>query len=103
MVKWHSAGYLKRTHKFGLELPKMVKNGVAIDKMNRNTLWHDAIYRGMENLKKAFQTIPESENPPNWFHSVNCHMVFNIKMKDLWKKACLVTGGHVTHTLSCAN
>ena len=38
MVKWGSAQYLKRIHKFVLELPKTVKEVVAIDKKNRNTL-----------------------------------------------------------------
>ena len=29
----------KRTHKFGLEMPKMVKVAYAIDEKNGNTLW----------------------------------------------------------------
>ena len=35
MVRKCSAQYLKRTHKFGLKLPKMVSEAYAIDKMNR--------------------------------------------------------------------
>ena len=31
--------------------------------------------------------------------SVNFHMIFNIKMEDFLRKACLVMGGHVTHAL----
>ena len=29
---------------------------------------------------------------------VNCHMVFDIKMKDFQRKACLVAGDHMTNT-----
>ena len=35
--------------------------------------------------------------PPNGFQYVNCHKVFDVKMEDFQTKACLVTGGHVTH------
>ena len=52
----------------------------------------------MENAKIAFQTIPDGKKPPNGFHYVNCHMVFDIKMEDFQRKACLVTGGHMTYT-----
>ena len=42
-VKWCSTWYLKRTHKFGIELPKMIKKAIAISKNNRNTLREDTI------------------------------------------------------------
>jgi hypothetical protein len=35
--------YLKRTHKFGIEVPKTVKEALAPDRKNGNTLWADAI------------------------------------------------------------
>ena len=37
--KW----YMKHTHKFGIELPKMVKEALAIDKATRTTFWADAL------------------------------------------------------------
>ena len=52
----------------------------------------------MENVKIAFQTIPEGKKPQNGFQYVNCFMVFDIKMEDFQRKACLVVGGHMTHT-----
>ena len=33
---------------------------------------------------------------PIGYHRVNCYMVFNVKMEDLYRKARLVLGGHVT-------
>ena len=53
----------------------------------------------MENVKILFQTIPEGEKPPNGFQYVYCHMVFDIKMENFHKKACLMVGGHMPHTL----
>ena len=52
----------------------------------------------MENVKIAFQTIPNGEKHPNRFHYVNSHMMFDIKMEDFYRKACLVAGGHMMHT-----
>jgi hypothetical protein len=35
--------YHKRTHKYGIEVPKTIAEALAIDKKNGNTLWEDAI------------------------------------------------------------
>ena len=79
MVKKCSTQYLKRTHKFGIKLHKIVNEAYAIEEKNRNTLWQDAIQKEMEYVKIAFQSIPKSKKPPN--------MVFDIKMDDFQRKA----------------
>ena len=38
---------MKRTHKFGIELPKTVKEAFELDKKNGNTLWANAIAKEM--------------------------------------------------------
>ena len=81
MVRQCSAQYLKRTHKFGLELPKMVNKAYAIHKKSRNTFCWDAIQKEMENVKIIFQTIPKGKETPIGFQYVNCHMVFDIKWR----------------------
>jgi hypothetical protein len=43
LVKRRNTRYLKRTHKFGIELPKTAQEALALDKKNGNTLWADAI------------------------------------------------------------
>jgi hypothetical protein len=35
--------YHKRTHKFGIEVPKIVDDCVRLDKENDNTIWKDAV------------------------------------------------------------
>ena len=59
----------------------MVKDVVSIDEKNGVTLWWDAMQKEMENEKVTFQTIPESEKPPNEFKRVNSHMDFDIKWR----------------------
>ena len=97
-MKWGSTWYLKRIYKFGLELPKTVNKAYAINEENGYAIWQDAIQKEMENVKIAFQTIPEGKKPPNGFKCVNCHIVLDIKMKDFQKKAHLVAGGKMTQT-----
>ena len=66
----------------------MVKEVVAINRKNKNTLWQGAIQKEMENMKITFQTILEGKKPHNWFLYVNCHMVFDIKVEDFLRKTC---------------
>ena len=53
----------------------------------------------MENLKIAFQIKLEGERPTDGYWYVNFCVVFDIKMEDYGRKACLVVGGHMTNTL----
>ena len=77
----------------------MVNEAYAMDKNNGNTLLQNAIQKEMENVKIAFQIIPEGKKPPNGFQYVDCCMVFDIKMEDFQQKTHLVAEGHMTHTL----
>ena len=55
--KWQTR-YLKRSHKFGIELPKTVEEAYALDAINGNTLWADAISKDMDMSKwhlKSYQ------------------------------------------------
>ena len=46
--------YLKKSHRFGIELPKTLGEAYALDVKNGNTLWADAILNEMENVRVAF-------------------------------------------------
>jgi uncharacterized membrane protein len=48
--KW----YLKRTHKFGIRIPKTVQEAFSVDKENGNALWADAIQQEMNNVLVTF-------------------------------------------------
>ena len=76
----------------------MVNKAYAFDEKSRNSLWQDAIQKEMDNVKIAIQTISENKKPSNGFQYVKCHMVFDIEKEDFWRKACIVIGGHMTHT-----
>ncbi len=63
VCKWTTC-YLKRTHKFGLEIPKTVKEALALDRKNGNTLWADAIAKEMREVRIAFNILPDDSSAP---------------------------------------
>jgi hypothetical protein len=86
--------YLKRTHKFGIEVPKTVKEALALDRKNGNTLWADAIAKEMKEVHIAFNILPDGHSAPIGYQNIPCHMIFDVKMEDFRQKARLVAGGH---------
>jgi hypothetical protein len=47
--------YWKRTHKYGVELPKSVKQVLAIDRNTGTSFWKDAIEKEMKNVLPVFE------------------------------------------------
>ena len=88
--------YQKKTHKFGIHVPKTIKEALDFDKENRNTLWWDAIMIETKVVCIAFHILSNDERPAVGSQFMQCHMIFDIKMEDFWQKARLITGGHMT-------
>ena len=59
-----------------------------------------ALSKEMENVRVAFEVLPDGMSVPIVLQFVQCHMVFNIKMEDFRQKARLVTGGHMIEALA---
>jgi hypothetical protein len=49
--------YHKRTHKFGIEVPKSWDDCVRLDKDNDNTIWQDSVRKEMKNVRIAFKIL----------------------------------------------
>jgi hypothetical protein len=49
--------YHKRTHKFGIEVPKSWDDCVKLDKENDNTIWQDAVRKEMKYVRIAFKIL----------------------------------------------
>jgi hypothetical protein len=88
--------YLKRTHKFGIEVPKTIKEALDLDRKNGNTLWADAIAKEMKEVCIAFNILLDGHSVPIGYQKIPCHMIFDVKMEDFRWKARLVAGGHRT-------
>ncbi len=81
VCKWTTC-YLKRTHKFGIKVPKTVKEALALDCKNGNTLWADAIAKEMKEVRIAFNILPDGRSAPIGYQKIPCHMIFDVKMED---------------------
>lgn len=88
--------YLKRTHKFGIEIPKSVQEALEIDRCTNTTFWRDAIQLEMGNVDIAFEDLDDQVKLPPGYQFIKCHLVFDVKMGSLKRKARLVAGGHMT-------
>jgi hypothetical protein len=74
--------YLKRTHKFSIKVPKTVKEALALDHKNGNTLWADAIAKEMKEVQIAFNILPDGRSEPTGYQMIMCDMIFDMKMED---------------------
>ena len=88
--------WVKRIHKFGIEVPKTVKEALDLDPKNGNTRWADAIAKEMKEVRIAFNILPDGHVAPNGNQKIPCHMIFDVMMEDFRCKARLVAGGHRT-------
>ena len=87
---------MKKCYKFGIGLPKTVEQALALDVKNGNILWADAVSKEPENIIVAFEILHNGKKAPICSQFVQCHMVFNIKMKDFRCRSRLVAVGHIT-------
>eukprot|EP00804_Cyclotella_cryptica_P001676 CCRYP_009051-RA/>CCRYP_009051-RA protein AED:0.08 eAED:0.08 QI:0/0/0/1/0.5/0.6/5/0/841 len=83
--------YHKRTHKYGIELPKTVEEAYVIDRATGTTFWHDAIEKEMKNVRVAFDVLADGVAPPADHQFIRCHMIFDISVARPAR-----SGGHVT-------
>jgi hypothetical protein len=82
--KW-TAHYLKGIHKFGIEVPKTVKEAFDLDRKNGNTFWANAIAKERKEICIAFKILPDGHVAPIGYQKIPCYMVFGIKMEDFWQ------------------
>ncbi len=96
LVRKRNPRYLKRTHKFGIALPKTVKENLELNKNNGNTFWADAIAKEMKEVHVVFKILLDGQYAPIGYQKIPCYMIFDIIMEDLQCKARLIAGGHMT-------
>jgi hypothetical protein len=68
LVKKWNPQYLKRTHKFGIEVPKTIREALELDKKNGNTFWADAIAKEMKDDCVTFKILLDRQSAPIGYH-----------------------------------
>ena len=72
--------YWKCTHKFGILIPKSVKEALLLDDETGTDLWQKAIEKEMKNVIPAFMFLEQDKKVPIGYQHIDCHMIFNVKM-----------------------
>jgi hypothetical protein len=82
-------------YKFGIQVPKGIKNEIDLDMKNGNQLWQEAIITELKQLTnyQKFIVLDSGEDIPTGYQKIPYHMVFDVKY-DLRYKARLVAGGN---------
>ena len=83
----------KKTHKYGIEVPRSIEHAKELDKQNGNTLWMDALRKEMFNVGVAFEVLEEGARAPKGWSRVTGHIIWDVKM-DFTRKARWVLDGH---------
>ena len=87
------SGFLRKTHKYGIAVPRSVAEAIQLDLDNNNTLWRDAIEKEMKNVMCAFE-FNDGNKVPIGHKKIPVNMIFDVKMMTLTRKARLVAGEH---------
>ena len=90
----------QKQYKFGVQVPRNVREALELDKANGNTLWEDAIKLEVQTLTdmECFEFKPSGHDPGAEYQKTILHMVWDVK-QDLRRKARLVAGGHLVDAL----
>jgi hypothetical protein len=99
IVKAVKSRYEKKTHKYGIRVPRSIEEAYDIDKETGTDYWHQAILKEMKNNMIAFKFLEEGEQVPVGSKWIPFHMIFDVKI-DLTRKARFVAGGHWTDASS---
>ena len=87
--------YWKRTHKYGIRLPHSVEEALRIDEETGTDYWRKAIEKEMKNVMPAFE-FRDDDKMPVGYAKIRCHMVFDVKIGDLTRKARFCANGNET-------
>jgi Reverse transcriptase (RNA-dependent DNA polymerase) len=92
-----SASSTSVKYKFGIQVPRGIKNDIQFDRKNGNNLWQEAMKTELQQLTDyhTFIVLDPGEAVPNGYQKFPCHIVFEVKY-DLRLKARLVAGGNWT-------
>jgi hypothetical protein len=87
--------YWKRTHKYGIRVPKSVAEAYEIDKENGDDRWAQSIQKEMNAVRVAFHILEDGVDPPPGYQYMDCHLVFDVKFDGFRFKSRMVAGGHM--------
>ena len=85
----------KKTHKFGIRIPRNSHKAHIIDKENVKNLWSDAMAKEMRNVQVVFRIINNGQTAPVGYQFLWCHEIWDVILDSFKRKFRLVAGGHM--------
>ena len=64
IVSTVNARVKKKTHKYGVEVPRSLKEAIELDRKNGNRLWRDAYEKEIRNVSVAFRILKRGQKTP---------------------------------------
>jgi len=92
----------KNNVKYGVRVPRTLKEARRLDRENGNDLWEKAYKKEMKNVGIAFRILAEGERAPVGYSKASGHLIFDVKM-DFTRKARWVKDGHRTPDLETSS
>ena len=83
----------KKTHKYGIEIPRNLEHAMELDRLSPHPYWQEALNKEMYNVGVAFEIKDEGVPAPKGWSKVTGHIVWDVKM-DFTRKARWVLDGH---------
>ena len=93
VMRW-IARYHKRTHKFGIELPKAVEEAYDIDRVTGTTFWHDGIEKEMKYVHILFDILEDGVVPLQDHQYSGVTWSLMSKWRISFHKVRLIAGGY---------
>jgi hypothetical protein len=87
--------FKKDTYKYGIQMPKSIREAHELDKKTSTDYWHHAIVKEMIKNASAFKFLELDESVPIGSTWIPCNMIFDVKA-DLMQKARFAARGHWT-------
>ena len=83
-------------YKFGVRVPRGVKQSRAFDEENGNTQWGDAIKKEVSQLmeQKTFRVLAQGEHAPAGYQMIPLHHAFDVKYDGRYKNRIVAGGNH---------
>jgi hypothetical protein len=83
------------SYKFGIQVPKGIKNAIDLNKNNGKQFWQEAIKTELTQITdyQTFIVLDSGEDIPTGYQKIPDHMVFDVKY-DLIHEAILVAGSN---------
>ena len=93
IIKKVKSRHLRRTHKFGIEIPNTAEQALEIDQRTGTTFWRDAIEKELRNVRPALDIRDDLTVGPPGFKEIRCHLIFDVKAETLLGRLVLLLVG----------